>query len=327
MHTDHRQDPATWRAFHRLRLPPGDLEFLFIALWKKVAVGKRLHSIFPHIPDTCPFCGSVEDMHHRTKACAWLVTPVRVLNNTFPAVQLATGRAPISRLCSDYPTLSLTRALDLLLWKYVRVLWQFRCMEQFRNERTNQSAYIRMLHSETAKWLEMPELSVTHQAVHLFLTGLQGWLQDREFLVLPGSATAAQKRSAPCVGAAPDPHMYRPFRWDKAGRNRERQSARDQEGRGDVPQHVPEGFIDGSYAERARGVGFAGCGVWFGPLDPKNMSSYLPGMDQTNNRAELSASTAALHAVPAAQPLCVVTDSRYVHDGATTQLPHWLLLG
>ena len=57
-------------------------------------------------------------------------------------------------------------------------------------------------------------------------------------------------------------------------------------------------------------MGFAGCGVWFGPMDPRNASFHLEGDDPTNNRVELFASTAALRVVPAVQPLCVVTDSR-----------------
>ena len=72
-----------------------------------------------------------------------------------------------------------------------------------------------------------------------------------------------------------------------------------------------EVFTDGSYSEQTSGVGFAGCGVWFGPLDPRNMSFHLRGPEQTNNRAELSASIAALRAVPVAQPLRVVTDSKH----------------
>ena len=109
---DRHKDAAVWRAYHCLKLPPGDLEFIFTSLWKKLAVGERLHQIFPRIPDTCPLCGAVEGMYHGTKACAWLMTLVRVLTR---AVQSTTGTAPNSRLCSDYPALSLVRAPGLLL--------------------------------------------------------------------------------------------------------------------------------------------------------------------------------------------------------------------
>ena len=70
LRADRRQDPATWRAFHRLRLPPQDLDFIHTALWKKLAVGVRLHSIFPSIPPTRSVCGAWEDVYHRVKACS-----------------------------------------------------------------------------------------------------------------------------------------------------------------------------------------------------------------------------------------------------------------
>ena len=54
---------------------------------------------------------------------------------------------------------------------------------------------------------------------------------------------------------------------------------------------------------------------------------HLPGPEQTNNRAELFASIPGRRAVLAAQPLRVVTDSKYVFDGVTTHLQRWLLLG
>ena len=91
-------------------------------------------------------------------------------------------------------------------------------------------------------------------------------------------------------------------------------------------QHLPDVFTNGLCSEEAPGVGFAGSGVWFGPMDSKNLSFPLPGPEQTNNRAELSAAIAALQAVPAAKPLCVVTDRKCVYDGATTHLRGWLLL-
>ena len=75
-------------------LPPCDLEFIYTALWKKVAVAKRVHHIFSPMPDTCPVCGAVEDMYHRTKACAWLKVLARVLDNTLPAVCGETITAP-----------------------------------------------------------------------------------------------------------------------------------------------------------------------------------------------------------------------------------------
>ena len=72
---------------------------------------------------------------------------------------------------------------------------------------------------------------------------------------------------------------------------------------------------------------FAGYGVWFGPLDPRNMAQPLEGEVQTVNRAELSACIAALRVVPRGQALRVVTDSKYVYDGVLKHLRRWRLQG
>ena len=113
-------------------------------------------------------------MYHRLKACSWLTAPVRILQCTFGPVFVASGRAPISRLCTDYPLLSLTRAPGLLLWKIARVLWVYRCDVRIRGAVLDHSAFMRVLYPEVSKWLEMLSLSLSHEAVHLFLRGIQG---------------------------------------------------------------------------------------------------------------------------------------------------------
>ena len=72
-------------------------------------------------------------------------------------------------------------------------------------------AYIRLLHSETAKWLMMPELFVAHAAVHIFVKGLQALLHDRDIPVFPDSATASHTWPISQVGSPPDPYMFRMF--------------------------------------------------------------------------------------------------------------------
>ena len=65
-------------------------------------------------------------------------------------------------------------------------------------------------------------------------------------------------------------------------------------------QHISEICSDASYADEALGLGFAGFGVWFGPLDPLNVSSPLEGSLQTNNLAGIMAANTALRAMLAA---------------------------
>ena len=51
-------------------------------------------------------------------------------------------------------------------------------------------SFVKMLHSEIAKWLET-QLSLSHQAVHLYMEGLQGWLSDRNIPAKDGSAVVS----------------------------------------------------------------------------------------------------------------------------------------
>ena len=96
----------------------------------------------------------------------------------------------------------------------------------------------------------------------------------------------------------------------------------------EVPSiHVPDVYTDGSCAEEALGDGFAGYGIWFGPMHPHNVSALLLGPTQTNNRADLTACVEALRAVPLTQPLRVITDSKYVYDGVTAYMHRWALQG
>ena len=45
---------------------------------------------------------------------------------------------------------------------------------RIRGAALDHSAFMPVLYSEVSKWLEMPSLSLSHEAVHLFLRGIQG---------------------------------------------------------------------------------------------------------------------------------------------------------
>ena len=230
---------------------------------------------------------------------------------------------PIGRLCSDYPQLSLTRAPGILMWKAVRVLWSCRCEVVFQKARLTVNDYLRVLHSEVSKWLAMPDLSLDHEAVRMYAGALQGWPTDRNIPVCEGSNVAGQKR--PCPSLQQPDRYFRRQAVDRVSRKRARAAA---EGPEDPDfLHAPEVYTNGSFGLEAPRTGFAGYGVWFGPLDPHNMAQPLEGEVQTVNRAELSACIAALRVVPRGQALRVVTDSKYVYDGILKHLRRWRLQG
>ena len=147
--SSHRQtsEPATWRMFHRLRLPPQGRVFIYTALWKQLALGEQLHSIFPGIPPMCH--GAREDVYHHLKACSWLTGLVPVLDCTCPAVQSASGCVPTGRLCTrsthSVPRMG-TGSVALEGDKGV-VAVQVRCV---RGTAPDMSAFLRVLHSESS---------------------------------------------------------------------------------------------------------------------------------------------------------------------------------
>ena len=111
----------------------------------------------------------------------------------------------MTRLCSDFLELSLTRAPGLLLWKTCKVSWNYRCCGTFWSEALHRDTFFRILHSELAQWLEMLALSLAHEAVHLYMQGIRRWLVDRDIPVRPGSSGDSQKRAGPGWGEPPRP--------------------------------------------------------------------------------------------------------------------------
>lgn len=68
-------------------------------------------------------------------------------------------------------------------------------------------------------------------------------------------------------------------------------------------------FTDGNCSANGYNGAKAGCGVYFGPNDSRNISCPLPGKDQTNNRAEAYAVILALQNTDAKTPVEIRTDS------------------
>ena len=81
--------------------------------------------------------------------------------------------------------------------------------------------------------------------------------------------------------------------------------------------YIPKGhkivFTDGSCRNK-EGNKKAGCGIYFGKEDPRNISRRLL-INPTNNRAELSAILECLQIVSKyKEPYIIITDSKYSYD-------------
>ncbi|UPK99346.1 hypothetical protein LCI18_010281 [Fusarium solani-melongenae] len=99
-----------------------------------------------------------------------------------------------------------------------------------------------------------------------------------------------------------------------------------------VPDEVPGSgpvedvlkiFTDGSSRANGRTSARAGLGVYFGDHDKRNLSERLPGLPQTNQRAELMAILRALQIAPLEQAVQIFTDSQYSINCVTQWARSW----
>lgn len=82
-------------------------------------------------------------------------------------------------------------------------------------------------------------------------------------------------------------------------------------------------FTDGACSNNGKDGALAGIGVWWGEIDPRNMSERCPGA-QTNNRAELIAIIRLLEThLITHKPLLIKTDSSYSISCIRDWLPKW----
>ena len=105
---------------------------------------------------------------------------------------------------------------------------------------------------------------------------IHGELSYKNILVWMGSAVDALKRPPTNGGRDLCLFMACTFLWDKGGKTRAQVRKAEQRDSG-PSQHIPEICIDGSFAEEAPGVGFAGLGVWFGSLDHQTVGLPMVG--------------------------------------------------
>ena len=89
------------------------------------------------------------------------------------------------------------------------------------------------------------------------------------------------------------------------------------------PQGAPEPMIV-AYTDGAC-IGNPGPGGWAAIIVADGQRQEIAGGDPhtTNNIMEMTAALEGLRALPDASRACVVTDSRYLHDGMTSWIAGW----
>jgi len=82
-------------------------------------------------------------------------------------------------------------------------------------------------------------------------------------------------------------------------------------------------YTDGSALSNGQAGAIGGVGVFFGPLDKRNLSEPLTGTKQTNQRAELTAILRALEVAPRDRKIVIYTDSKYAIQCCTEWFLKW----
>lgn len=86
-------------------------------------------------------------------------------------------------------------------------------------------------------------------------------------------------------------------------------------------------FIDGACDNNGTPDARASIGVFFGNNDSRNISKLLPGTEQTNNRAEISAAIIALLNTKPHEKVIIITDSEYLKSAMTNWIQSWVSNG
>ena len=96
------------------------------------------------------------------------------------------------------------------------------------------------------------------------------------------------------------------------------------QGRG-AAMRVPEIniYTDGACHDNGKANARCGSGVWVEHGHAWNKAVRIPGNDQSNQIGEIAAVVIAASTVPPSWPMKIHTDSKYVIDGLTENLPRW----
>ena len=81
--------------------------------------------------------------------------------------------------------------------------------------------------------------------------------------------------------------------------------------------------MDGACINNGEGDAQAGCRIWYWENDPRNTGERVPHRKQSNQTGELTAVFLAVKRHDPAKDLRIISDSKYIIDGLTTNLKRW----
>jgi hypothetical protein len=165
-----RQREEVWQAFQEWPVEGSLREFVWVVLWKKLPVKKRLVRM-GMVPDgQCVWGDGEEDVLHVVKGCCrlrwWFEVVYRTLGNV--------GEVEVSRLVVDNPVLSLRTAQGALVWAGLWASWNNRNGVTFGRE-SKDSHYVYPLVAFVRKWESAEQLGLTLSVREEIAKGIESW--------------------------------------------------------------------------------------------------------------------------------------------------------
>ncbi|ESU06764.1 hypothetical protein FGSG_01443 [Fusarium graminearum PH-1] len=154
------------------------------------------------------------------------------------------------------------------------------------------------------------------------------WEDAKDFIIKNGTpetcqalgiASASGQQAQQAHYQPPQAH-YQPQQAQHQPQKTQYESAAEQE---QPAQEAIRIYTDGSSLGNGKPGCSAGLGVFFGTGDMRNLSERLPGLPQTNQRAELLAILRAMEMVPLNQVIEIWTDSKYSINCVTEWHTNW----
>jgi hypothetical protein len=168
-----RQSLEVWKSF--LDWPgKGCLrEFVWVALWKKTPVRKRLFACKLVEDSQCVWGDGEEDWLHIVKGCERLRWWFHLLQGMFGDV----GNVELSRLVVDAPLASLQTAQGALVWAGVWMAWGERCDVAFGRDRHRSGGWGWRLGEFIRGWRGMEQLGLVDEVRESVANGIERWLE------------------------------------------------------------------------------------------------------------------------------------------------------
>ena len=157
-------------------------EFIITVLWCKLPVAQRLMRNQVLHQDKCPLCRVLGDHEHVFKTCFYLQDSLALVRRLWGVhVSDNTWFEP-SRMCTDFPLLSVTTVQGWLVWSALYARWLIRCEALSVVPPDTATAVLQRLYSMSLMWKSLSRGSLPSSVITTTRECLKDVLRVRDRL-------------------------------------------------------------------------------------------------------------------------------------------------